>query len=277
MCSLAELHQSISLLLQRGGIENATFESRLMICSALNLPDAYPLRNSSRQVNDGEYARIISMAQRRVKGEPLQYLLGSWQFMGMDFIVDSRVLIPRQDTECLVELAKDRIGTYGYKTLLDVCTGSGCIGLSLARLTGIRTTLSDISPDVLAVAKENAAFLKQECEILEGDLFGAVSGRQFDMIVSNPPYLNWREMETLQREVTREPSLALDGGEDGLLFYRRIAAEYQAYLAPGGTLLMEIGYRQGDAVLSLFSGAVLHRDLAGNDRVVELKRETEHV
>lgn len=213
--------------------------------------------------------------QKRCERMPLGYVLGNTEFMGLPFIVEPGVLIPRQDTESLVEwvLEQDKAGG----RLLDMCTGSGCIGLSLAKLGGFAVTLSDLSETAITVSAKNreALHLTENVQICRGDLFGSLpEGVCFDVIVSNPPYIESWVIEGLQEEVRDyEPRMALDGMEDGLYFYRRLAQEAPDYLAQGGRIYLEIGYDQGVAVPELlreagFTQIEVRKDLAGNDRVV---------
>lgn len=220
---------------------------------------------------------IEAAVKSRLEREPLQYVIGEWDFMGLTFKLSRDVLIPRQDTEALAEEAERLIRGRGYKSLLDICTGSGCIGIALQRRTGIGAALADISPGALEIAKANAERLGAECEIIKSDLFEAFCGRKFDIITANPPYIPSETVKTLSEEVKKEPLLALDGGADGLKVYRRIAAEYENYLNEGGALLMEIGFDQGESVPALFERGgkkprVL-KDLAGRDRVVAVNFE----
>ncbi len=209
--------------------------------------------------------------KRRLKGEPLQYILGEWEFMGLPFAVGPEALIPRQDTETLCEAAlswlKDRPGA----SVLDLCCGTGCIGVSLGKLGGAIVSFADISRPALALARENARRNGVDGAFYESDLFASVPGA-YDLVACNPPYLTAAEMESCQRELTFEPALALFGGEDGLAFYRRLAAEWREHVRPGGRLLMEIGASQGPAVQELFPGAVIMKDICGLDRVVCVER-----
>lgn len=217
------------------------------------------------EVAEGIFREALALAARRETGEPLQYILGEWEFMGLPFKVGAGTLIPRPETELLCELALKEKNN--GRCVLDLCCGSGCVGVSLAKLGGAEVTFSDISPEALAYAKENAALNGVNGTFLQGDLFAPVTGR-FDLITVNPPYLTASEMAGRQKELTFEPELALYGGEDGLIFYRRLAAEAPTYLAPGGRLLMEIGCTQGEALRTLFPGSIIYKDLAGLDRVV---------
>ncbi|OUP22296.1 protein-(glutamine-N5) methyltransferase, release factor-specific [Lachnoclostridium sp. An196] len=212
-----------------------------------------------------------TLIRKRSAHIPLQYLTGSQEFMGLSFFVDENVLIPRQDTEILVEEALRALGS-GMR-VLDVCTGSGCILLSLLKLcAGLEGTGTDLSEKALQVAGENARRLGVEASFVQGDLFEPVSGK-YDCIVSNPPYIASREVDVLMEEVRdHEPRMALDGGEDGLYFYRKIAAQSPKYLKDRGRIFLEIGFDQGEAVAGLlvpaFDEVRIVQDLAGLDRVV---------
>ena len=212
-----------------------------------------------------------TLIRKRSAHIPLQYLTGSQEFMGLSFFVDENVLIPRQDTEILVEEALRALGS-GMR-VLDVCTGSGCILLSLLKLcAGLEGTGTDLSEKALQVAGENARRLGVEASFVLGDLFEPVSGK-YDCIVSNPPYIASREVDVLMEEVRdHEPRMALDGGEDGLYFYRKIVAQSPKYLKDRGRIFLEIGFDQGEAVAGLLAPAFdevrIVQDLAGLDRVV---------
>ena len=210
--------------------------------------------------------RLEELVSRRKSGEPLQYILGKWEFMGLPFYTRPCALIPRQDTETLCEEAL----SIGGKTLLDLCCGTGCIGVSLARLGGFEVTFADISPDCLALARENAALNGVAGSFVLTDMFGNISG-SYDMICVNPPYIPTSELASLQAEVKREPVLALDGGADGLDFYRRISRDYAAHLNPGGALLMEVGAGQAEDVAEMFPKAEIIKDICGIKRVVAVR------
>ena len=210
--------------------------------------------------------RLEEMVSRRKSGEPLQYILGKWEFMGLPFYTRHCALIPRQDTETLCEEAL----SIGGKTLLDLCCGTGCIGVSLAKLGGFEVAFGDISPDCLALARENAALNGVAGSFVLTDMFGNISG-SYDMICVNPPYIPTSELASLQAEVKREPRLALDGGADGLDFYRRISRDYAAHLSPGGTLLMEVGAGQAEDVAEMFPKAEIIKDICGIKRVVAVR------
>ena len=242
-------------------------EARIIISELTALPigrinmEAPPLSAALKESIDG-------IVKRRAQGEPLQYILGKWEFMGLPFYTRPCALIPRQDTETLCEEAL-KINGRG-KTLLDLCCGTGCIGVSLAKLGGFEVTFGDISPDCLALARENAALNGVSGKFLLTDMFSDISD-SFDLICVNPPYIPTSELASLQAEVKREPRLALDGGADGLDFYRRIARDHAAHLNPGGTLLMEIGAGQAADVASMFPNAEIIKDICGIERVVTVR------
>ena len=209
---------------------------------------------------------------RRAKRIPLQQITGEQEFMGFPFLVNEHVLIPRQDTETLVEEAMEKSGK--GDRVLDMCTGSGCILLSLLKLVpGLSGTGADISQEALKVAVENGKRLQTEASFLESDLFEKVEG-VFDLIVSNPPYIASDEIGTLMEEVRdHEPIGALDGSADGLAFYRRLVQEGKDHLKSGGWMLFEIGCTQAEAVMEPlkkggFQEIYVKKDLAGLDRVV---------
>lgn len=228
-----------------------------------------------RALDAGTYAQLETLLKRRANGEPLQYILGGAYFMGLRFSVDKRVLIPRQDTETLAESAIIALRGMKKPRVLDLCTGSGAIGISIKTLIpSAEVTLADVSRDALDVAHKNAHDLNADVDIRHGDLFKAVGRDQFDLIASNPPYIPRGDIDALQKEVQYEPLLALDGGEDGLDVYRRIAKEAPAHLKPEGYVYLEVGIGQADAVLQLIrenidcaeSGVI--NDLNGVPRVV---------
>lgn len=211
------------------------------------------------------------LIQKRSFHIPLQYLTGCQEFMGLSFFVDEHVLIPRQDTEILVEEALRQVRD-GIK-ILDMCTGSGCILLSILKnrpkITGIGV---DLSKEALGIAEKNREHLGIACEFLQSDLFSQVTGT-YDMILSNPPYIPTKDLDTLMEEVrSHEPRMALDGQEDGLYYYRKIIGQSPAYLKPESMLFLEIGYDQAAAVSEMMREHFLDihvvKDLAGLDRVV---------
>lgn len=233
----------------------------------LGLPRSRVFLESNRILTEDELSALWAAKTRRDAGEPVQYIFRRAPFMGYEFYVDERVLIPRMDTEVLCEAASQYIKRRKTVAVLDLCAGSGAIGLSLKHLhPDIRLTLSDISEDARAVQMINAQGL--DVEILTGDLFSPVSDRAFDLIVCNPPYVCAGDILTLSPEVRKEPRLALDGGPDGLDFYRAIARAFRAHLRPGGRIYLEVGYDQASDVAHLLGGADVILDLNGARRVV---------
>ena len=260
----SEALRALTELLKEAAREEARREAELILSHCLHVGTGVRCAVPEKTLEEAK-----ALARRRETGEPLQYILGEWEFMGLPFTVGPGTLIPRPETELLCELAlgEDLKG----KRVLDLCCGSGCIGISLNRLGGAEVTFSDISPAALEYARKNAQINSVEGIFLEGDLFEPVTGR-FDLIAVNPPYLNASEMASRQKELFFEPENALFGGEDGLDFYRRLAAQAPERLEPGGRLLMEIGCGQGTALKALFTNCIIHKDLAGLDRVAEVRR-----
>ncbi len=224
--------------------------------------------------------RYRSLLLLRAGREPLQYVLGSRYFYGRPFAVDEHVLIPRQETETLCELAVAFLKAAGdAPKALDVCTGSGAIAVTLkAECPNARVAATDVSAEALAVARENAQTNGAEIRFLQGDLLAPVAGERFDLIACNPPYVASADCDALQPEVMREPRLALDGGADGLAFYRRLAVDAHEYLNEGGRLLMEIGDGQAARETALLEDTRRYRDIAvfrdlyGKERVVSAFR-----
>ena len=273
--NIADWLRRAKATLEASGCPDPEIDARWMAEDVMRMTRADLKFEGEREVRADELHALNAMLARRAAGEPVQYILERADFMGLQLYVDERVLIPRQDTETLVEHALIAIAPEPACEVLDLCAGSGCIGLSLKSLAPrARLTLSDVSREALEVAKKNAALLSVDATFRHGDLFRAVGRKRFDFIVSNPPYIPRGELSGLQREVLREPSLALDGGLDGLDFYRRIAAGAKEHLEPGGSVYLEAGIGQARQVLRLLqenidcaaSGTV--KDLNGVERVV---------
>ncbi len=262
-------------LLLEAGIEEASLDARLLLEQVCGTDHNTLLVHGEREVSEQEQQAYETAVARRSQRIPLQQITGRQNFMGLDFQVNEHVLIPRQDTEILVEEVLRELQD-GMR-VLDLCTGSGCILISLLHYSNwCQGVGAEISPQALEIARRNGAALlgqEKQCSFIESDLFDRVEGR-FDIIVSNPPYIRREVIDTLMPEVKEhEPRLALDGGEDGLDFYRRIIGESPAYLNGGGRLYLEIGCDQGDAVQELllekgFREVNVVQDYAGLDRVV---------
>ncbi len=258
--------------LEKAGIQEAALDARLLLEEVCRTDRNTLLVHGDRAVTEEEETQFRIFIERRSTHEPLQQITGWQEFMGLRFSVTEDVLVPRQDTETLVEEVM-RYLRDGME-ILDVCTGSGCILLSLLRYSnGCRGVGCDISEKALAVAGQNAKELGISAQFIQSDLFESIEGR-FEYIVSNPPYIRKDMIPTLMEEVRdHEPLIALDGGEDGLDFYRKITREATEHLYSGGMLFFEIGYDQGEAVKLLmeeegYKEVTVSQDLAGFDRVV---------
>lgn len=258
--------------LEKAGIQEAALDARLLLEEVCRTDRNTLLVHGDRAVTEEEETQFRIFIERRSTHEPLQQITGWQEFMGLRFSVTEDVLVPRQDTETLVEEVM-RYLRDGME-ILDVCTGSGCILLSLLRYSnGCRGVGCDISEKALAVAGQNAKELGISAQFIQSDLFESIEGR-FEYIVSNPPYIRKDMIPTLMEEVRdHEPLIALDGGEDGLDFYRKITREATEHLYSGGMLFFEIGYDQGEAVKLLmeeegYEEVTVSQDLAGLDRVV---------
>lgn len=257
------------------GVEEAALDARLLLEYACGTDRNALLVHGGRAVEEEKRLAYEELVEKRRLRIPLQQLTGVQEFMGLEFAVNSHVLIPRQDTEILVEEALREL--HDGMRILDMCTGSGCILISLLHFSnGCSGIGADISPEALEVAGKNAARLlgtAENAEFLQSDLFDEIKGR-FDIIVSNPPYIPTSVIGTLMPEVKEhEPLSALDGHEDGLFFYRRIASGSREYLEPGGRIYLEIGFDQAEWVMGLlreagFCGVRTVKDYGGLDRVV---------
>ena len=278
-------------------IADATRDCKILYCYMMDIPFSKIILEYQKVLQDRLCDKYFELIDRRSKGEPVQYIMGCQEFMGLEFIVNENVLIPRQDTETLVEDALEIINTGTLRgedmdvkrkewDILDLCTGSGAIGVSLAGIANkVNVTCSDISEGAIKVAKENAQKhgVTKSMKFEHGDLFKPFNKhfhkQKFDMIISNPPYIKSSVIPTLQKEVCEhEPLSALDGGESGLDFYERIVSGVGSHLKKGGVLLMEIGNDQGEAVSGLlsrngeFTSIRVLRDLAQRDRIVFAKK-----
>lgn len=232
-----------------------------------------PLRGGNPAPED-QAARFFALLDQWLRGEPLQYLLGKWEFYGLPFVVGPGVLIPRQDTETLAEEALRFLAGREKPLAADLCSGSGCLACTMAcRCPGAEVFALELSGEALPYLKRNVAALTPSVTVFQADVFAPPPLPPLDLIVSNPPYISRREMETLDKTVRREPEMALYGGETGDDFYRRIPPLYAAKLKPGGALMFEVGYQQAGHVAALLETAGYVRvrtvrDAAGIERVV---------
>ena len=262
--------------LQAAGVPEPEIDAWYLLAQAAELSRARYYQIQGEEMPVALRETYVLLANRRAERIPLQHIAGTADFMGFSFRVGPQVLVPRFDTETLVEAVLDFGKKEGRElSLLDMCTGSGCIAVSLMKLGDFQpVTAVDLSPEALALARENAE--SNECRIrfLEGDLFQPVTGEKFDVLVSNPPYIPTGEIAGLMPEVRdHDPWMALDGKEDGLYFYRRLAQEGKSYLQAGGRVFYEIGHDQGPAVTAIlnkegYQNIRVIPDMAGNARVV---------
>ena len=242
--------------------------------------------NSLEEVSKNYEEDYIKELEKMINGMPLQYITHKQEFMGLDFYVDENVLIPQPDTEILVEEAIKLIKNNESAKVLDLCTGSGAIAVSIAKYSrNTKVIASDISKKALEVANKNVINNNvQNVELLQSDMFEKLENYKFDFIVSNPPYIESSTIKNLSKEVQNEPEIALDGGKDGLEFYKIILKQAYKYLNKNGYLLLEIGYDQGEKILKLCKEYSCNlnlitrkpiKDLGGNNRVIILRKEGE--
>ena len=267
-------------MLNKNNIDDSAIISKMLAEYILGLDRNKIIISEDKEVEENEKERYYLGLIEIVQGMPIQYITNKQEFMGLNFYVDENVLIPQPDTETLVEevinICKEK--TENIK-ILDICTGSGAIGISVAKfIENSKVVLSDISKNAIEVAKKNAKDNKVEdkIEIIESDMFENISDK-FDIIVSNPPYIESEVISTLDKEVQNEPHIALDGGEDGLKFYRVLAEQSKKYLNDNGTICLEIGYNQREAVEEIlkecnYKNIYSKKDLSGNDRIVVAKK-----
>lgn len=297
MQTFHELLTQGTQLLMNAGIEEARLDAWLLLEYTADISRAWYYAHPESEVNEEIVSEYLSLCQKRAEHIPLQHLTHQACFMGYDFYVDERVLVPRQDTEVLAEEALHQLRNMRNPRILDMCTGSGCLLLSLLmELPDATGTGVDISAAALAVAERNRKNLELEkravlvqSDTFSGDYFQKNSGNislEYDMLISNPPYIPTEDIGKLMEEVRfHDPVLALDGREDGLYFYRRITEQAGKYLKPGGWLMYEIGCEQGTDVSAIMQGegfteVTVKKDLAGLDRVVIGKKqmqEEQHV
>lgn len=298
--TLQELWKEGNQILSEAGIPEARLDARYLLEWASGQDHSFLLLHPEHTVAEEVVQSYRNAIRQRCHHMPLQYITGEQEFMGLSFRVNESVLIPRQDTELLVETVLEHLHRQPAKPvrILDMCCGSGCIGLSLwllaegnrdqMRMAELKkpggepypVVLADVSPEALQVARENATRLHADVSIVESDIWNHISGR-YGIIVSNPPYIPSHVVDTLMPEVQQyEPRLALDGAEDGLSFYRRIIEQADGYLEEDGYVFFEIGFDQADDVRQILVGAgfeevTVKQDLAGLDRVIYARKGRE--
>ncbi len=281
-------------ILKNGEVEEVENKAKSLLGFVLRQSREEMIRNSLEGVSEVQQKEYEENLQKIIQGKPLQYITHSQEFMGLDFYVDENVLIPQPDTEILVELALEKIQSIKEQKIqiLDLCTGSGAIGISLAKqfkeiaqnnkeMEEYQIIATDISEKALEIANKNAMKnqVQNQIQFIKSDMFYNLKEMKFDMIVSNPPYIETEVIETLSKEVKQEPRIALDGGEDGLRFYRIILENAKQYLRKEAYVLIEIGYDQGEKIIKLWQELKEYcqlelitkepiKDLGNNDRII---------
>lgn len=256
-------------------IEDGNIKARILLEYILKLSREKIVSNPNIEVSDNNVESYLNKINDIKNGMPIQYITNKQEFMKLNFYVDKNVLIPQPDTEILVEKAIEICNNHGNDIkILDLCTGSGAIGISIAKnIKNAKVYATDIKNTVIDIAKQNAKQNNVDnIEFIVSDMFENIQEKDFDIIVSNPPYIETDVIKTLPTEVRNEPIIALDGGKDGLEFYKIILSEYKKYLKKDGYLLLEIGYNQAKSVGELINlNYSIIKDLAGNDRVIIIK------
>lgn len=285
MVSRKELYDSCVERLVNAGVEDAEFDALCMLQDCLS--DKNPLFRPLDDVDSNTEAAVLGMTERRCGGEPLQYILGQWEFWGYPFKVGEGVLIPRPDTETLIDnvIKICRENCLGQPKIADLCSGSGCIAVTLKKELPLAcVTAVELSPDALGYLRQNAELNSADIRIISGDVLSADTVAEvgvLDIVVSNPPYLTAEEMNDLQTEVGREPKMALDGGSDGLDFYRRLTPLWKKDLRTGGWLCYEFGMGQHSEIEKIlaengFENIKFTRDLGGIIRTVTAQKTEEN-
>ena len=267
---------------EKAGVPDPRIDAELILCHLTGLDRMSMLMQGATTLTNEQEQRFSSLLLSRTRREPLQYLLGTQYFYGLPFQVDSRVLIPRQETETLCEWGVSHLRRLTNPRALDLCTGSGAIAVTLKHeCPHANVTAADLSADALAVAASNARLNQADVRFVQGDLWEPVQAETYDLILSNPPYIPTLDCDTLQHEVMQEPRMALDGGADGLDFYRRIAEGAPAHLSPAGLIAVEVGIGEAQDVAALFEAAGLCdvqiiNDLYGVERIVSARRRSDN-
>lgn len=265
--------------LNKNEVQDSSIISRILAEYILNFNRQEIIANLDKEVKEEQRVRYYLALIEIIQGMPIQYITNKQEFMKLDFYVDENVLIPQPDTEILVEKAIEEAKKIENVEILDMCTGSGCIGISIAKnIENAKVTLVDISKYAIEIAKKNALRNKVESQLtfIQSNMFEKVE-KKFDIIVSNPPYIKTDVIPKLDKQVQNEPHIALDGGKDGLKFYKIIIEEAQKYLKENGKLILEIGYDQKEEVENLIKQSGQYKkievikDLSQNDRVIIVK------
>mgnify|MGYP004509491979 CR=1 FL=1 len=275
--TIKELLNQAVIMLKNENIDAPKNKARMLLEATLKKSKEYLMIYDTKEITSIERDKYIRNVKRLIAGEPLQYITGKQEFMKLNFLVTKDVLIPRADTEILVEEVIKIAENKTNPVILDMCTGSGAIAVSLAKyVKNVKVYAIDISEKALEIAKKNAEFngVKNNIKFIESNLFDKVKDKKFDIIVSNPPYIETDTIKKLTKDVQNEPKIALDGGKDGLDFYRKIADNGYKFLNRQGYICLEIGYNQRIAVRKIMENKKRYvnikclKDLCGNDRVI---------
>lgn len=272
------LEESKSIL-KRNAFEDSTIIAKELLSYVLKKDKSYLTINMDLSLTDEEYTKFTQYINQIINGKPLQYITQKQEFMKIDFFVNENVLIPQPDTEVLVETVLEICKKYDKQNLkiLDLCTGSGAIAISLSKILDIKIFASDISQKALEIAKKNNIANNTKVKFIESDLFKQINEEKFDIIVSNPPYIKNKDIKTLSKQVQNEPFIALAGGEDGIDFYRKIIGDSYKYIKKNGFLCLEIGYDQKEDLIKLIKQNENYKyencikDLSNNDRCIVVR------
>jgi release factor glutamine methyltransferase len=273
---IKELLKSGCDILKVNNIEDANLKSRLLLAYLLNTNKEYLMIHYEEDVNEKIIQEFKDKIEEIKLGKPIQYITHNQDFMGLHFYVDERVLIPQPDTEILVQETIKKIGQEDLKKVLDICTGSGAIAVSIKKICNSAEVIAtDISEKALEIAEKNAKLNEVDIKFQKSDMFKNID-EKFDIIVSNPPYIENEIISTLPKEVQNEPYIALAGGEDGLDFYRIIVQNAKKHLVHNGVVVVEIGYNQKESVIKLFEEEgykeiYSKKDFGQNDRIIVAK------
>lgn len=273
---IQEILSSTIKQLNSNNVEEPNNKVKRLLAFVLNVPKEFLIINDNKELNKKQEVKYKKCIERLIKGEPIQYIIGKQEFMGIDLIVTNDVLIPQPDTEILVEETIKVAKQYDKPKILDLCTGSGAIAIAIKKyIPEAEIVASDLSSKALRIANNNDRTKK--IRFILSDLFENIN-EKFDIIVSNPPYIKTEEIKTLSKEVQNEPLMALDGGQDGLYFYEKIIKQANSYLNQNSYLCLEIGENQKNEIIKKiqyngkYTNIQTYKDLGGNDRVITCKK-----
>lgn len=274
---LEELIKKSTIKLQKNNIDDYSIKLKIIIEYFFNIPINKIIVYMNKEVSSKEKVEFEKILQKVINGMPVQYITNRQEFMGLKFYVDKNVLIPQPDTEILVERVIEYCNNINYSSkILDLCTGSGAIAISLAKyIKNANIYATDISENAIEIANKNAKINKVGINFIKSDMFENIKEKDFDIIVSNPPYIKTSVISTLSNEVKNEPYIALDGGKDGLKFYNIICEKAEKYMNRNGRIFLEIGYDQKENIMNIFKKKYREvyclKDLNNNDRVIIVK------